>query len=170
MAGEGLDWQGLLRKKYEIAQQDVDATTTKADATMVQANAYQENVGNEYDIAKQRFYPQGLEERKYIADNANTLRRTGMETAGIATLRDRTGQMYLKQGYEAQKHGDVYGEDVDKLQQEYSINSIINNKITGGLNDGSLDVGSNGSLIAAPRSVPASELPADYDKKKNKYR
>jgi hypothetical protein len=170
MAGEGLNWQGLLRKKYEIAQQDVDANSTKADADMVQANAYQENVGNEYDIAKQRFYPQGLEERKYIADNANTLRRTGMETAGLATLRDRTGQMCLKQGYEAQKHGDLYGENADAAQQQFGVRSIINSNIIRGLNDNSLSVGSSGDLIASPRTVPASDLPADFDRKKNKYR
>lgn len=170
MAGEGLNWQGLLRKKYEIAQQDVDAASTKADAAMVQANTYQQNVGNEYDIAKQRFYPQGLEERKYIADNANTLRRTGMETAGLATLRDRTGQMYLKQGYEAQKHGDLYGENVDTAQQQFGVRGIINSNIIRGLNDNSLSVGSSGDLIASPRTVPASDLPADFDRKKNKYR
>jgi hypothetical protein len=170
MAGEGLDWSGLLKKKYDEIANENAARNTAADASMVQANAYQQNVGNDYDIAKQRYYPQGLEERKYVADNTNALQRTKLETAGIAQLRDRTGQMYLQQGYEARKHGDVYSEDVDAAQQKFGIRGIINSHIVGGLNNGDLNVGTGGELIAAPRSVPASDLPADFDPKKNKYR
>jgi hypothetical protein len=78
----GINWGAALDRKYSILAQHGNAAETSAQAEMVKANAYNQNVGNEFDIAKQRFYPEGLEERQYKAQETGATGRVGMQQEG----------------------------------------------------------------------------------------
>jgi len=82
-----IDWGAALDQKYKLLAQNAASQDMQAQAEMIKANAYGQNVGNDYDIAKQRYYPGGLDERQYQAQEAGATYRTNLNNQAMEGVR-----------------------------------------------------------------------------------